>query len=59
MPTNLHVVLRVAYLDFVEFEKSSMSNLPLLENRKKLNKTGEKLFYNIFYRNMIFSIYLP
>ena len=29
-------MLRVAYLDFIKFEKSSMIYLPLLENRKKI-----------------------
>ena len=45
-PTNLHIILRVAYLDFIKFEKSSMIYLPLLENRKKIKLkkiTDEKI----------------
>ena len=35
-PTKFAYHLEVAYLDFIQFEKSSMSYLPLLENRKKI-----------------------
>ena len=33
-PTNLNIMMRVAHLEF-KFEKSSMSYLPLMEDRKK------------------------
>ena len=52
-------MLRVAYHDFIKFEKSCMSYLPLLEKRKKIKLkkfTGEKIIllhilseYDYFY----------
>ena len=44
--TNLNIMLRIAYLSCIQFEKSGMSYIPLFENRKKIKLkkfTDEKI----------------
>ena len=35
-PTNLDIMFRIDNCGFIQFEKSSICYLPLLENRKKI-----------------------
>ena len=57
----MHTMLRIAYLGFSQFEKSRMSYLPLLENRKKMKLkkfTGFTAFSLLYMHTMLRVAYL-